>query len=152
MKSRPLSRLHWACEQETEMKRLLAITVMVLMVSVSTVWAGQYGAPKAWKTKSSGVISGVVIGPDDKPVPHAAITYQSSAGDEPHAVHADSHGHFTIAKLRTDNYDLRASANGIFSEWQKNFPVKSGRTQEITLHLIYAKAMPKSLGKSAKKN
>jgi len=134
------------------MKRLLAITVMVLMVSGGAVWAAQYGAPKAWKTKPSGVISGVVIGPDDKPVPRAAITYQSSAGDEPHAVHSDSHGHFTITKLRTDNYDLRASANGIFSEWQKNFPVTSGKTSDITLHLIYAKAMPKSSGKSAKKN
>jgi len=122
------------------------------MASGSAVWAGQYGAPKSWKTKSSGVISGVVIGPDDKPVPHAAITYQSSAGDEPHAVHADAHGHFTITKLRTDNYDLRASGNGVFSEWEKNFPVQSGRTQEITLHLIYAKSMPKSSGKSAKKN
>jgi Carboxypeptidase regulatory-like domain len=134
------------------MKRLLAITAIVSLVSGSAVWAAQSGAPKAWKTKPSGVISGVVIGPDDKPVPHAAISYQSSAGDEPHAVHADSHGHFTIAKLRTDNYDLRASANGIFSEWQKNFPVQSGRTSDITLHLIYAKAMPKSSGKSAKKN
>jgi len=134
------------------MKRLLAITAIVLMVSGATAWAGQYGAPKSWKTKPSGVISGVVIGPDDKPVPRAAISYQSSAGDEPHAVHADSHGHFTITKLRTDNYDLRASANGVFSEWQKNFPVQSGRTSDITLHLIYAKAMPKSSGKPAKNN
>jgi len=134
------------------MKRLLAITVLILMVTASAAWAGQYGAPKAWKAKPSGVISGTVIGPDDKPVPHAAITYQSSAGDEPHAVHADAHGHFTIVKLRTDNYDLRASGNGVFSEWQKNFPVQSGKTQEITLHLIYAKSMPKSSAKSAKKN
>lgn len=134
------------------MKRVLAITMVLLTVWGTATLAGQYGAPKAWKTKPSGVISGVVLGPDDKPAPHAAITYQSSSGDSPHAVHADSRGRFTITKLHTDNYDLRASANGVFSEWQKNFPVQSGRTSEITLRLIYAKAMPKSSAKSAKKN
>ena len=141
-----------AVGQETAMKRILAITVVLLLVSGTVALAGQYGAPKAWKTKPAGVISGVVLGPDDKPAPHAAITYQSSGGDSPHAVHADAHGRFTITKLHTDNYDLRASANGIFSEWQKNFPVKSGKTSDITLHLIYAKAMPKSSGKPAKKD
>ena len=134
------------------MKRIIAATAVLLALTGSPVLAGQSGAPKAWKSKPSGVISGVVLGPDDKPAPHAAITYQSSAGDEPHAVHADAHGRFMIGKLRTDNYDLRATANGIFSEWQKNFPVQSGRTSEITLHLIYARAMPKSSGKTAKKN
>ena len=134
------------------MKRILAITIALLTVSGTAAMAGQYGAPKAWKGKTGGVISGVVLGPDDKPAPHAAITYQSSGGDSPHAVHADAHGRFTIAKLHTDNYDLRASANGVFSEWQKNFPVQSGKTSDITLHLIYAKAMPKSSAKSTKKN
>ena len=134
------------------MKRILLIAVTILMVSSTAAWAGQYGAPKAWKTKPSGVITGLVLGPDDKPAPHAAITYQSSDGSAPHAVHADSRGRFTITKLHTDNYDLRATSNGVFSEWQKNFPVQSGRTSDITLHLIYARAMPKSSGKSAKKN
>ena len=65
--------------------------------------------------KGAGVLSGVVLGPDDKPVPHASVTYQSSAGIAPHAIHADSRGHFTITKLRTDNYDLRASGRGVSS-------------------------------------
>jgi len=134
------------------MKRFLPVTIIILMISSAASSASQYGAPKAWKVKPSGVITGIVLGPDDKPAPHAAISYQSSDGSAPHAVHADSHGRFTITKLHTDNYDLRASANGIFSEWQKNFPVESGRTSDITLHLIYAKAMPKSSAKNAKKN
>lgn len=134
------------------MKRTIAAGLIFLVLTGTAALAGQSGAPKAWRTKPSGVISGIVLGPDDKPAPHAAITYQSSAGDSPHAVHSDSQGRFTITKLRTDNYDLRASANGVFSEWQKNFPVQSGRTSDITLRLIYAKSMPKSTGKSAKKN
>ncbi len=91
-----------------------------------------------------GVLTGVVLGPDDRPVPHASITYQSSAGIAPHAVHTDSNGRFTITKLKTDNYDLRASAKGVFSEWEKNIPVRSGHTRNVVLQLIYARQMPKS--------
>jgi hypothetical protein len=107
---------------------------------------------KHGKAASTGMITGVVLGPDDKPAPHAAITYQSSSGSMPHAVHADAHGKFTILKLQTDNYDVRASANGIFSEWQKNLPVQNGRTSELILRLIYAREMPKSKSKTAKNN
>jgi hypothetical protein len=134
------------------MKRLLASALAILVISATTVRAAQYAVKK--KGGPSGIISGVVIGPDDKPAPHAAITYQSSDGTGPHAVHADAHGRFTITKLRTDIYDFRASAKGIFSEWQKNFQVQSGHTSEITLHLIYAREMPKSAStaKPVKKN
>ncbi len=131
------------------MKRIVASLLALLVLPVTALQA-QYVIKK--KTASSGVISGVVLGPDDKPAPHAAITYQSSSGSSPHAVHADSRGRFTITKLGSDDYDIRASANGIFSEWQKNFQVKSGQTSEITLHLIYAREMPKSKSKSTKKN
>ena len=131
------------------MKRILASAIVLLALSVTAARA-QYVIKK--KVSPTGAISGVVIGPDDKPAPHAAITYQSSSGSSPHAVHADAHGRFTITRLYSDNYDLRATANGIFSEWEKNFQVKSGRTSEITLHLIYAREMPKSKSKSTKKN
>jgi hypothetical protein len=105
----------------------------------------------AAQRKSGGVVSGVVLGPDDKPVPHASVTYQSSGGTAPHAVHADSRGHFTISKLRTDNYDLRASGKGVYSEWEKNVTVRSGQTKSLTLRLIYAKEIPKAYAKSKAK-
>ena len=92
----------------------------------------------------SAVLSGLVLGPNDKPVPRASVSYQSSDGSAPHAVHTDTHGRFTITKLRGDNYDVRASSNGVFSEWEKNVMLRPGGSQFITLHLIYAKAMPKS--------
>src|SRR6266851_4060999 len=90
----------------------------------------------------------VLMCPDDRPVPHASVTYQSSAGIAPHAVRADSQGHFTITKLRSDNYDLRASGRGVFSEWEKNVTVRSGQTKSVTLRLIYAKEIPKAYTKS----
>ena len=126
------------------MRRAL-ISVMVLLVAL--VAAQNLAA----QHKGAGVISGVVLGPDDKPVPHASVTYQSSAGMAPHAVHADSQGHFTIAKLRSDNYDLRASGRGVYSEWEKNVTVRSGQTKSVTLRLIYAKQIPKAYTKSKAK-
>ncbi|HYL62347.1 MAG TPA: carboxypeptidase-like regulatory domain-containing protein [Candidatus Methylomirabilis sp.] len=122
------------------MKRaLICLTVFAL---VSTAVPQIFGEPQSKGTAS---LSGVVIGPDDKPVPHASVTYQSSDGTAPHAVHADSHGHFTITKLKSGNYDLRASANGIFSDWEKNVMVRKGQAHSLELHLIYAKEMPKSV-------
>jgi Carboxypeptidase regulatory-like domain len=98
-------------------------------------------APQA---KGSGVLTGVVIGPDDKPVAHAVINYQSSGGNAPHAVHADAKGRFTIPKLRSDSYEVRASGKGVFSEWVKNVFVRSGQTKSVTLRLEYAKEVPKA--------
>ena len=91
------------------------------------------------KPKGRATLTGVVLGPDDKPVPHASITYQSSFGARPHALRADARGRFTIANLAADNYDLRATSKGFFSEWTKNVALKAGGTKSITLRLIYSR-------------
>ena len=132
-------------EDEVErMKRALISTiVMLLALGAAQNLAAQH--------KGGGVLSGVVLGPDDKPVPHASVTYQSSAGIAPHAVHTDAQGRFTITKLHSDIYDLRASGRGVFSEWEKNVTVRSGHTKSITLRLIYAKEIPKAYTKSTAK-
>ena len=96
-----------------------------------------YAAPR--HRAGLGSISGLVLGPDDKPAPHASVNYQSSAGIGPHAVRTDSNGRFHIAKLRADNYDLRATSKGIFSEWKHNLAVGRGRDSSVTLRLIYSK-------------
>lgn len=128
------------------MRRTFALIAVFLLALVAV--RGISGAPQR---KGSASISGVVLGPDDRPVPHAAVTYQSSGGNAPHAVHADSQGRFTIAKLRADNYDMRASGKGVFSEWEKNITVHSGQTKSVTLRLIYAKEIPKAYVKSKPK-
>jgi hypothetical protein len=136
--------LDWRETRSESMRRAL---VSMAVLAVALVAAQSLAA----QHKGAGVISGVVLGPDDKPVPHASVTYQSSAGMAPHAVHADSQGHFTIAKLRSDNYDLRASGRGVYSEWEKNVTVRSGQTKSVTLRLIYAKQIPKAYTKSKAK-
>jgi len=121
------------------MKRIVLFLTIVLL-ALATVCSVSAGPQK----KGSPSLTGVVLGPDDKPVPHAAVTYQSSGGNAPHAVHADAQGHFTIANLRADNYDMRASGKGVFSEWEKNITVRKGHTKNVTLRLIYAKEVPKA--------
>ncbi|HKV62954.1 MAG TPA: carboxypeptidase-like regulatory domain-containing protein [Candidatus Acidoferrum sp.] len=109
---------------------------------------GLFAAPQS---KGGSTLTGVVLGPDDKPVANASVSYQVSSGSAPHVVRTDSHGHFTISKLKADNYDLRASGKGVFSEWQKNITLRSGATKELTLRLIYAKQIPKAYVKSNSK-
>jgi hypothetical protein len=121
------------------MKRRL-VYVSVFLFTLAAV----RGASAAPQSKGSSTLSGVVLGPDDKPVAHASVSYQSSAGVAPHAVHTDSHGRFWIPKLRADNYDLRASGKGVFSEWEKNITLRAGQTKDLTLHLVYAKQIPKA--------
>ena len=125
------------------MKRLLYFLIIFATLLTTAVVASR----SVWASpdrKGTSVLTGVVIGPNDRPVARAAVSYQSSGGNAAHAVHTDAHGRFTISKLPADNYDLRASANGIFSEWEKNVTIHNGETRSVTLHLIYAKQMPKS--------
>ena len=110
-----------------------------------------HGVSAAAQRKGSSTLSGVVLGPDDRPVAHAAVSYQSSGGAAPHVVRTDSQGHFTISKLKADNYDLRASGKGVFSEWEKNVNLRSGARKEVTLRLIYAKEVPKAYVKTKPK-
>jgi hypothetical protein len=116
---------------------------ILIAVVFATLMAGR-GVLAGPQSKGSATLSGVVLGPDDKPVPHASVSYQSSGGIAPHAVYTDSRGRFTITKLKSDNYDVRASSKGIFSEWEKNITLRKGKTEYITLQLIYAREMPKA--------
>jgi hypothetical protein len=122
------------------MKRMIVFmaVAMVALLVTNSVSANR-------KAKGSCVLTGVVLGPDDKPVPHASVTYQSSGGNEPHALHTDASGHFKVTGLVADNYDMRATAKGIFSEWEKNVTVRKGPPTGVTLRLIYAKQMPKTV-------
>ncbi len=126
-----------AQKRDANMRRALILSMVLFLAA----FAAQRGA--AEPQSGPGILAGVVIGPDDKPVPHAMITYQSGGGSAPHVVHADAKGHFSIAKLRFDNYELRASGKGVFSQWE-NISVRSSKAKVVTLRLIYAKQIPKA--------
>jgi len=77
-----------------------------------------------------------VLGADGKPVPGASVTCETSSGLKPRAVHTDAKGRFFITGLKQDSYDLRASSNGAYSDWERNIPMRKDHTKEITLQLL----------------
>jgi iron complex outermembrane receptor protein len=133
-------------DEDEKMRRAFVFLSIFLLALVAA-----RGASAAPQSKGSSTLTGIVLGPDDKPVANASVSYQVSSGSAPHVVRTDAHGHFTISKLKADNYDLRASGKGVFSEWQKNITLRSGATKELTLHLVYAKQIPKAYVKSNSK-
>ncbi len=110
-------------------KLVLSIVSVILVFGAGAVWAQT-------SNKSQTMIKGTVLGADGKPVAAAAITCQSSAGVRPRVVHTDNKGHYTISGLKQDSYDLRATSNGAYSDWEKNIPLRRGQTKQITLHLL----------------
>ena len=128
------------------MRRTLVLTLIFVVALVAA-----HGVSAAPQRRGSSTLSGVVLGPDDKPVAHASVSYQSSGGNAPHAVHTDAQGRFTISRLRADSYDVRASGKGVSSDWEKNIPLKAGQAKSVTLRLIYAKEIPKAYVKSKPK-
>lgn len=105
--------------------------VFIILVSLGA-WAQN-------SSHSAATIKGMVVGADGKPVPAAAVTCQSSAGMRPRVVHTDSKGLYTFTGLKQDSYDIRATANGAYSDWEKNIPIKKGQSKEITLRLLNGK-------------
>jgi carboxypeptidase family protein len=108
---------------------LSAFSVVVLTVAIA-------GARAQTSSKSQTSIKGTVLGADGKPVAAAAVTCQSSAGIRPRVVHTDDKGHYLISGLKQDSYDLRATSNGAYSDWEKNIPLRRGQPKEITLYLL----------------
>jgi Carboxypeptidase regulatory-like domain len=113
-------------------------TTCQLLFLVIIIFAAQGVRAQGSSSKSTSDTSlkGSVIGADGKPVAAAAVTCQSSAGVRPRVVHTDTKGHYVITGLKQDSYDLRATANGSYSDWEKNIPLRKGQTKEVTLRLL----------------
>jgi uncharacterized membrane protein len=117
-------------------RRLLPVIVAIFAM----VWAGALHAQTPKKTGAT--LTGIVLGQNGKPVEHAAVICQSSAGISPRVRYTDSNGRFTITGLRQDNYDVKASANGFYSDWVKNIVVRNGQTKEVTVKLVNKDVTP----------
>ncbi len=117
-------------------RKLLPVIVTAFVILWAGVSPGQ--APK----KSGAILSGIVLGQNGKPVEHAAVVCQSSGGSSPRVIYTDANGRFTITGLRQDNYDLRASANGFYSDWKRNIVVRTGQTKELTVRLVNKDVTP----------
>ena len=91
---------------------LLAV-MMVCLASAADVGA-----------QSPGVISGTVLAPDGSPQAHARVYLQPGNGRPPRTVLTDAAGHFTFGDTISGIYDVRAQANGLWSELVHNVSVK----------------------------
>lgn len=101
-------------------------------------------ATQAAAQQHTSTLEGLVLGPDNRPVANASVTYQSGGGVAPHVIHTDSHGRFSVPKLRADIYDVRASAEGMYSDWKKNVNLRPGQITTLILRLTHAQDAPKS--------
>ena len=110
--------------------RKLTITVLGLFLAVSLALT----LPAQQKVPI-GTLSGTVLDAKGKPVADASVTIQTSDGLHPHATHTDSSGHFEFARWATGQYDVRAYANGDFSDWTKRVMIKSNKTTQVTLRM-----------------
>lgn len=108
------------------MKRSMCL--MALLVALGL-------ASAAYARVAIGTLAGTVLDAKGKPVAGATVTMQTSAGDYPHATHTDASGHFEFTRYETGQYDLRAYANGMFSEWVKRVSIRRGKTTKVTLHM-----------------
>ena len=86
--------------------------------------------------KTGATITGTVLDADGKPVARASVTCETSSGMKPRAVHTDSKGKFFITGLKQESYDLRASRNGAYSDWERNLPLGKSQTKNVTLQLL----------------
>jgi len=102
--------------------------------------------------KTGATITGTVLGADGKPVPGASVTCETSSGLKPRAVHSDAKGRFFITGLKQDSYDLRASSNGAYSDWERNIPLRREQTKELTLQLLNGNTALSGIQPTKKKN
>lgn len=109
----------------------LGLSLVAALVLAPTVYGQSHPVKRTGAT-----LSGIVVDANDKPVANAGVTCETSGGLKPRAVHTDAKGHFQITGLKGDSYDIRASASGAYSDWEKNIPLRTNQSKEFTLRLL----------------
>jgi uncharacterized membrane protein len=104
---------------------LLLFCCVVLFSSVAT----------AQFAHGLGTVAGKVVDEHGKPVADASVTIQTSDGLHPHATHTDANGHCEFTRFDAGQYDVRAYAKGVFSEWSKRVILRPKKTTDLTLRL-----------------
>ena len=106
--------------------------VLALAAATTLVFAA---AAHAQFARGLGTLEGTVVDAKGKAVPDASVTIQTSDGLRPHATHTDASGHFEFARFDAGQYDVRAYADGQFSDWDKRIVIRPKKTTEITLQM-----------------
>jgi uncharacterized GH25 family protein len=108
--------------------------IFFLMLDMAILFAQDIHAQTRKKTGAT--ITGTVLDSNGKPVANASVTCETSSGMKPRAVHTDKNGKFFITGLKQESYDLRASRNGAYSDWERNIPLRKSQTKDVTLQLL----------------
>jgi uncharacterized GH25 family protein len=102
------------------------------------------------KKKTGATITGTVLDSNGRPVANASVTCETSSGMKPRAVHTDTKGNFFITGLKQESYDLRATRNGAYSDWERNIPLRKSQTKTVTLQLLNGNTATSALPASKK--
>jgi uncharacterized GH25 family protein len=108
--------------------------IFLLAVGVAILFA--QGVDAQTRKKTGATITGAVLDSNGRPVANASVTCETSSGLKPRAVHTDKNGKFFITGLKQESYDLRASRNGAYSDWERNIPLGKSQTKTVTLQLL----------------
>jgi hypothetical protein len=108
--------------------------VFLLVVGVGVLFT--QGVNAQTRKKTGATITGTVLDSNGRPVANASVTCETSSGMKPRAVHTDKSGNFFITGLKQESYDLRASRNGAYSDWERNIPLGKSQTKTVTLQLL----------------
>jgi virginiamycin B lyase len=121
--------------------RQVRLKIAIVLCAAAFVSAGARAQYPKTKRLKPGRLSGEVVSAKGAPVAGAQILWQRADGSTPHVLHSDAQGRFHIDPLRAGLYDLRASADGAWSEWEHNVIVRPGSEANVKLRLLF-KAAP----------
>jgi hypothetical protein len=114
-----------------------SVLLLTVFASLGLLVSLTFGAAtaRAQFARGLGTVQGTVLDAHGKPVAEASVTIQTSDGLKPHATHTDSSGHYEFTRYDAGQYDLRAYANGQFSNWSKHVVIRPKKTTEVTLRM-----------------
>ena len=120
--------------------RAYGVRIFALLIFGAAILSLVAAAPV--RAQMPGVVSGVVLAPDGTPQAHARVYLQPGNGRPPRTVLTDATGHFNFGNTVSGIYDVRAQANGLWSELIHNVSVK--KNDEVSLKLQLKAAAPKT--------
>jgi hypothetical protein len=96
---------------------------------------GLMAAGNSFAQEKTTTISGIVQSAVGKPLAKARVYLQPSDGRAPHTVVTDAEGRYQFKNLRPGLYDLKAHANGAWTELQRNVNVHA--KEDVTVNLKF---------------
>jgi hypothetical protein len=111
--------------------------VVSAAVCTAVALASLLALPGVAQRRSVGSLRVVVTDQEGNPVPGARLTLQASHGAQPRAVETGKDGGY-LFRLPRGHYDVRAYSAGLWSEWRRNVPVRTGRRTDVRLELVTA--------------